>query len=228
MRAAAIIPAAGIGTRMRTSRPKQFLMLEEKPIIIHTLRKFCAHGQIQRVIVPIREADSAGLVVWLEREKLDGRVTLVMGGEHRQDSVYNGFKEVPVETQVVIVHDAVRPFVDHASIQAVMEEAAKSGCAILAVPCVDTLKQIEMNQVVATLPRERIVLVQTPQAFQYALLKEGFERALADGFYGTDESILVERLGHPVKVLRGQEHNIKITKPTDLPLAEFYAGQGKM
>ncbi len=221
MRAVAIIPAAGTGTRMKSPSPKQFLSLEGSPIIIHTLRKFARCKLIQKIIVPLRKADMAQFQSLLETEGLATIVQTVAGGLHRQDSVYNGFKEIEDESTVVVIHDAVRPFVDVESLEAVIREASHKGSAILAIPCVDTVKQIERNLVVATLPRDKIVLVQTPQAFRYGLLREAFEKAQTDHFYATDESCLVERLGYEVVVLRGSEQNIKITKPADLPLAEL-------
>lgn len=228
MKAIAIIPAAGSGTRMKSSSPKQFLSLGGVPILVHTLRKFMRCSSIEMAIVPMRRPDIAAFEPVLEREGLLGFARLVPGGVHRQDSVYAGMQEVDPLTEVVVVHDAVRPFVDVASIDAVITEARATGSAILAVPCTDTVKQIEKNQVVATLPRDRIVLIQTPQAFRYELLKEGFEKAREEGFYATDESCLVERLGHPVTVLRGSETNIKITKPSDLPLAELLIRQEQL
>ncbi len=225
MRAVAIIPAAGTGTRMKSASPKQFLSLAGVPILVHTLRKFKRCLSIDMAIVPMRAPDIAKFEPVLEREGLLGFARLVPGGIHRQDSVYIGFEEVDPGTDVVVVHDAVRPFVEVAAIDAVIAEASSTGSAILALPCTDTVKQIERNLVVATLPRDKIVLVQTPQAFRYNLLKEGFERARQENFYATDEACLVERLGHPVAVLRGNEANIKITKPADLPLAELLIQQ---
>jgi len=221
MKAIAIIPAAGIGTRMRSQAPKQFLALEGSPIIVHTLRKFVGCSLIQEIIVPLRKTDIAHFKSLMEQEGLSDMVCPVAGGVHRQDSVLNSFKEIKDESAIVVVHDAVRPFVDVSMIEAVVREADNKGAAILAIPAIDTVKQIERNRVVATLPRDKIVLVQTPQAFRYRLLKEAFEKALSDHFYATDESCLVERLGYEVVVLRGTERNIKITKPADLPLAEL-------
>jgi 2-C-methyl-D-erythritol 4-phosphate cytidylyltransferase len=221
MKTAAIIPAAGLGTRMRSPHPKQFLTLEGVPIIVHTLRKFAQCKKVDTIFVAIRESDKPRLEELLAQEGLDSLVRLVGGGTYRQDSVYNGFSAADSDTDVVVVHDAVRPFVDVELISAVIEEAYLHGGAILAVPCVDTVKQVEKNRVTATLPREKIVLVQTPQAFRYAILKEAFEKARADNFFGTDEASLVERLGHDVMVVRGSERNLKITKPSDIPLAEL-------
>jgi 2-C-methyl-D-erythritol 4-phosphate cytidylyltransferase len=225
MKAVAIIPAAGSGTRMRSTRPKQFLALGGVPILVHTLRKFSQCRLLQKAIVPMREADIRSFETVLEKHGLSRFAELVPGGVHRQDSVYCGFQKIDPSTEVVVVHDAVRPFVDLALIESVIRVAHTSGGAILAIPCTDTVKQIERNLVSATLPRDKIVLVQTPQAFRYDILREGFERALAENFYATDEACLIERLGYPVHVIRGSETNIKITKPADLPLAEIFIHQ---
>ena len=222
MKVVAIIPAAGTGTRMRASSPKQFLSLAGHPIIVHTLKKFKACRLIQRVIVPVRKPDLLQFQEVVEKESLSRWVKLVPGGIHRQDSVYAGLRAVEEDTDIVVVHDAVRPFVEVSLIEAVIKEAETNGSAILALPCSDTVKQIEKNLVETTLPRDKIVLVQTPQAFRYNILKEGFEKATAENFYATDESCLIERLGYPVSVIRGSDMNIKITKPSDLPLAELY------
>src|SRR5688572_11429507 len=140
MKAVAIIPAAGMGTRMRTSSPKQFLSLAGVPILVHTLRKFSRCISIGMAIVPMRKSDIAAFEPVLEKEGLLGFARLVPGGTHRQDSVYSGFQEVDPETEVVVVHDAVRPFVEIESIDAAIREALVSGAAILAIPCTDTLK----------------------------------------------------------------------------------------
>ncbi len=225
MKAAAVIPAAGMGTRMRSASPKQFLTLQGTPIVVHTLKKFLRCEEIQKIVVPLRKADIPFFESLLEQEKIPPLVELVVGGVHRQDSVFCGFKQIGEDTDVVVVHDAVRPFVEVELIRSVIRVALEKGGAILALPCVDTVKQIERNIIEATLARDKIVLAQTPQAFRYAILREGFEKARQDHFYATDESCLVERLGYEVSVIRGSERNIKITKPGDLPLAELYAQQ---
>ena len=217
-----------MGTRMRSESPKQFLTLQGTPIVVHTLRKFLRCEEIQKIVVPLRKADFPFFESLLEQERIPPLVELVIGGVHRQDSVFCGLKEIGEDIDVVVVHDAVRPFVDVELIRGVIRLAMEKGGAILALPCVDTVKQIERNTVEATLARDKIVLAQTPQAFRCPILKEGFEKARQDHFYATDESCLVERLGYEVSVIRGSERNIKITKPGDLPLAEFYAQQEKL
>ena len=225
MKVAAIIPAAGVGTRMQSPSPKQFIPLGDGSVLIHTLRKFAACSRVQTARVSLRETDMPGFRQELEQRGLSDFALLVAGGAHRQESVYNGLGTVDPDTDIVVVHDGVRPFVEVAMIEAVIDAAAEKGSAILALPCVDTVKQVERQQVVATLPREKIVMVQTPQAFRYQILEEAFERARADHYFASDESCLVERLGYPVAVLRGSERNIKITRPADLPLAELFVRQ---
>ena len=228
MNVAAIVPAAGVGTRMKSSSPKQFIKLGDDSVLIHTLRKFAACGRVPSACVPLRETDMPAFRQELEQRGLADFAHLVAGGTHRQESVHNGFRALDPSTDIVVVHDGVRPFVEVSMIEAVIEAAAEKGSAIMALPCTDTVKQVERQQVVSTLPRDKIVMVQTPQAFRYEILKEAFERASADHFYASDESCLVERLGFPVTVLLGSERNIKITKPADLPLAEFLVQQSSL
>jgi 2-C-methyl-D-erythritol 4-phosphate cytidylyltransferase len=221
----AIIPAAGLGVRMGGGTPKQFLSLEGVPIFIHTLRKFAASEAIDDIILALRPEDMERARADVDREHLPRSIQLVAGGATRQETVGRALAEAPPGTEIVVVHDAVRPFIELEMIQRVVEAARKEGAAILGIPSVDTVKQIERLIILGTLPRERIVLAQTPQAFRYPLIREAFDRASADGFNGTDESSLVERLGHNVTVLMGSDRNIKITKPSDLPLARLYIAQ---
>ncbi len=229
MKVAAIIPAAGMGTRMaQASTPasrKQFLLLDDVPVIIHTLRKFAACPLIARIYVALRSADQPIFGSYLEREPFAGRVDMVPGGDYRQESVENCLLCVPEGTDLVAVHDAVRPFVEIGAIERVIAEAEKSGAAILGIPSVDTVKQVERTLVLGTIPRERIVLAQTPQVFRYALLKQAFERAAEDGFQATDEASLVEHLGGSITVVMGSDRNIKITKPGDLELARLFLAE---
>ncbi len=222
MRVLAIIPAAGAGLRMGGATPKQFLSLEGVPIFIHTLRKFAASDTIDEIYLVLRPEDMDRAQKDLARELLSKPVRLVPGGATRQETVARGLAEAPSVTEVVVVHDAVRPFVELDMTQRIVEAARKVGAAIFGIPSVDTVKQVERQLVLGTIPRERVVLAQTPQAFRYDILKEAFARALADKYMGTDESSLVERLGYNVTVLMGSDRNIKITKPSDLPLARLY------
>jgi 2-C-methyl-D-erythritol 4-phosphate cytidylyltransferase len=159
-------------------------------------------------------------------------VRVVRGGDSRQDSVALALKEIPDETEIVLVHDAVRPFVTREQIVRVIEEARRCQAAILGIPAMDTVKEVkraslpeDVALITGTIPRERVVLAQTPQAFATKLIKEAFARAQADGVNASDEAGLVERIGHDVHVVLGSERNIKITKPADMDLARFYLEQ---
>jgi 2-C-methyl-D-erythritol 4-phosphate cytidylyltransferase len=221
----AIIPAAGWGVRMGGDTPKQFLSLEGVPIFIHTLRKFAASEVIDNILLALRPEDMERVRVEVDREHFSRPVRLVAGGPSRQETVARALAEAPPGTEIVVVHDAVRPFVELAMIQRVVEAARKDGAAILGILSVDTVKQVERQTILGSIPRERIVLAQTPQAFRYPIIREAFDRAASDGFVGTDESSLAERLGYNVTVLMGSDRNIKITKPSDLPLARLYIAQ---
>src|SRR5262245_30568329 len=198
MKVGAIIAAAGVGRRMKAEKPKQLLSLHGTSILIHTVRKFDTSSVVDHMVVaaPRESVDEVqSLVAGAGFKK---PVKVVRGGERRQDSVAIGMEHLQDGTTLVAVHDAVRPFVSLEEIDEVVRRADRSGAAILAVPIVDTVKQAERDFVESTLAREHLVLAQTPQVFRIELLKEAFESARKDEYYGTDESSLVERLGQPV------------------------------
>ncbi len=230
MKVAVILPAAGLGTRMGksaaektgTSR-KQFMLLDGSPILLHTIRKFVACPRVGEIVVALRGEDLGWFDDLLREAALPTPVRLVTGGDTRQESVENALAVLAADTELVAVHDAVRPFIDRETIEQAIQEAADSGAAIVGIVPVDTVKQVRKNKVHATLPRERLTLAQTPQVFRYALLMEAFARAREDGFTGTDESSLVERLEKvEVSVVLGSDRNIKITKPSDMDLARLF------
>jgi len=225
MSVVAIIPAAGMGVRMGRGTPKQFLSLEGVPIFVHTLRKFAASDAVDEIYLVLRSEDTERARADVEREGFSKPVRLVAGGATRQETVARALAEVPAATEIVVVHDAVRPFIQVDLIRRVVDHARQDGAVILGVPSVDTVKQVEGQLVRGTIPRERVVLAQTPQAFRHDVIREAFARAAQDGFNGTDESSLVERLGYPVTVLMGSDRNIKITRPSDLPIARLYIAQ---
>jgi 2-C-methyl-D-erythritol 4-phosphate cytidylyltransferase len=238
MRVIVIIPAAGLGTRMSApgSKPaptsKQFAELDGVPIIVHTLRKFGAVSEVDEIYIAMRKPESEAFEARLREEHFAKPLHIVEGGEHRQQSVANALAALKAAKEdVILVHDAVRPFVDAETIRNVIEAAEKRGAAIAAIPAFDTIKQVDRTSegavVNATIPREHIVLVQTPQGFRYHVLKKAFDEAERDGFLGTDEASIVERSGHEVSVVMGTRRNIKITTPDDLELAEFFAGKEK-
>jgi 2-C-methyl-D-erythritol 4-phosphate cytidylyltransferase len=238
MNVAVILPAAGLGTRMgRTSAEttgtsrKQFMQLDGSPILLHTVRKFAASDRVRQIVVALRREDLAWVGDLLRREIRNKTVDVVEGGNSRQESVERGLAAVSPDTGLVAVHDAVRPFIDLDIIEKAFDEAAEYGAAIVGIVPVDTVKQVTGAQasgakVRSTISRERLVLAQTPQVFRYDLLKQAFEAARRDGFTGTDESSLVERLDQvEVRVVMGSDHNIKITKPGDMDLAHLFLEQ---
>ena len=230
MNVSVIIPAAGLGTRMGRTAPekagisrKQFMLLNNSPILIHTIRKFLSSPSVTEIVVALREDDLNWAQDLFKEQGIEASVRTVPGGETRQQSVENALATIGSETELVAVHDAVRPFVEVEIIEKVIREASETGAAIVGIVPVDTVKQVHRNKVRATLPRERLILTQTPQVFRLDLLRQAFEKARADLFIGTDESSLVERLEQvEVSVVLGTDRNIKITKPSDMDLARLY------
>lgn len=221
MKVSAIIPAAGQGTRMGSSIPKQFLLLRGKPILHHTLRAFETSGQVDSVTLVVPEKDFDNAKKEWSKDFNDIVKNIVIGGKERQDSVYNGFRAIDADTDVVIVHDGVRPFVSADMIQRAIEAAERYGAVITAIPVSDTVKQSDDEGFVArTVERNGLWRIQTPQAFQYGVLAEAFQKAVKDSYYGTDEGSLLEYAGKKIKIIEGSEMNIKITRKEDLILGE--------
>ena len=195
-----------------------------------TVRTFLQVPAVQRIFVAVRKSEMQRTESQLAKHGLSGKVSLVEGGDTRQDSVRNAMKALAAtDEDIVLVHDAVRPLIDAATIERTIESVASHHAAIVAVPALDTIKQVERTAdgaiITSTIPRERIVLAQTPQGFRFRLLRQAIEAAELDGFVGTDEASLVERLGIDVAVVPGSPRNFKITQPGDLALAEFYLSQ---
>ena len=219
MKVGAIIPAAGRGKRIGASVPKQFLEIQGKPLLHHTLTVFASCKLIDYVVLVMPRADVDEMGEdWLNKYEIVREV--VVGGEQRQDSVYNGFSSLEEGTDIVVVHDGVRPFTTPQMITATVEAAQQHGAAITAIPVSDTVKQAADGFVKQTVSRDGLWRVQTPQAFQYGLLQQAFKKAKKDSYYGTDEGSLVEYLGERVKIVPGSELNIKITRKEDLVLGE--------
>jgi 2-C-methyl-D-erythritol 4-phosphate cytidylyltransferase len=225
----AILPAAGMGTRMGRETPKQFLELDGTPILLLTLRRLASCDGISEIILATRADEMQRMEERCRQEKFRQAVRVVKGGATRQESVAAALESVGDDVELVAVHDAVRPFVTREQISRVIEEARKCGAAILGIPAMDTVKEVKRSSlpqdvalIIGTIPRERVVLAQTPQVFHAKLLKEAFAKAATDGVNASDEAGLVERLGHDVHVVHGTERNIKITRPSDMELARFY------
>ncbi len=231
-RIAAIVPAAGLGTRMGAETPKQFLELDGMPLILFTLRRLAACAAITEFFISTRAEDIVSLQDTVAKAGLGRPARVVHGGDTRQQSVANALAQVDPTTEIVLVHDAVRPFVTLEQIERVIAEARTRGAVILGIPAIDTVKEVkraslpqDVALITSTIPRERIVLAQTPQAFQYELIRDAFRAGQKDGVTASDESGLVERLGHDVYVVQGSDRNLKITRPADMELARFYLAQ---
>ena len=225
-----ILPAAGLGTRMAGPQPKQFLALDGVPILVHSLRAFAAVERVTAIYVAVRKPEMERVEAQIAEYGFAGRVRVVEGGDNRQESVSHALAALPAEADdIVLVHDAVRPLIDAVTIDRTIDAVAEYGAAIVGLPAVDTIKQVERTAhgalITSTIPREYVVLAQTPQGFRYGLLQRAFAEATADGFIGTDEASVVERAGNPVAVVHGSQVNLKITQPGDLELAGFYLQQ---
>jgi 2-C-methyl-D-erythritol 4-phosphate cytidylyltransferase len=244
MQVFAILPAAGLGTRMAGPQPKhpidkdqssgpppkQFLALDGVPILIHSLRAFADVRRVTAIYVAVRKPEMERVEADVADYGFGSKVHVVEGGDNRQESVAHALAALPAKPEdIVLVHDAVRPLIDAATIERTIDAVAEHGAAIVGLPAVDTIKQVERTAhgalITSTIPREFIVQAQTPQGFRYELLQKAFAEAMADGFVGTDEASVVERAGLPVAVVPGSQVNLKITQPGDLELAEFYLRQ---
>ena len=219
----AIIAAAGTGSRMASDRPKQFLQLAGSPIIFHTLKPFELCESIQEVIVVLPPEESAAFLAQAGKQGLRKLARVVPGGATRADSVKRGLLSIRAATaEIVAVHDGVRPFVTVEEIDNTIAAAQRDGAAILATPVTDTIKLVEGDAVVKTLERRNLRQALTPQCFRYELLRQAYEHADVNDPSLTDESALVERLGHTVTIVAGSARNIKITTPRDLLIAETF------
>jgi 2-C-methyl-D-erythritol 4-phosphate cytidylyltransferase len=225
--AVAVVPAAGSGRRMGARRPKQFLRLGGIPILVRTLRALERSRVVGGIVVATPPGAVAATRRLLARHRLRRVLAVVPGGPRRQDSVRLALAAVPPRTGLVVVHDAVRPFVTPSLVRRVAAAARRFGAATCGLPVRETVKRARAGTVEATLEREGLWLVQTPQAFSRALLWEAHEKARRDGIEGTDDAVLVERLGSPVRMVPGLPHNIKITTPEDLVRARRLVGRGR-
>jgi len=219
----AIIVAGGSGKRMLHDRPKQYVLLAGIPILARTLITFEKTPSVGRIVLVVPGGDRDYV-----RDEIIGRYRILKakqvqaGGEARQDSVRKGLEMVGDGDDVVVIHDGVRPFVTQGLIEVSIREAAQSGAVVPVVPSTDTAKIIGKNGIIRDTPdRTDLRLAQTPQAFRRKIILEAFERAYREGFYGTDDASLVERMGMPVRTIPGLPYNIKITTPEDLILGEF-------
>lgn len=218
----AIIAAAGQGTRIGGKRAKQFVELAGTPIIIHTLRTFEQCDVIQEIILVLPEQDTVGFLEIGRKYALRKLAKVVPGGTTRAESVLRGLEAISsATTEIVAIHDGVRPFVTCDEINRTIQAAEANDAAILVAPVTDTIKEVRDGAIVRTLPRSTLRHAMTPQCFRYSLLKSAFQQADVLNPELTDESLLVEGLGVKVAIVEGSSRNIKITRPEDLALAEI-------
>ena len=221
-----LVPAAGTGSRMGADVNKQYLALADRPILAHTLAIFDRHPAVDHIYVISPEEEISfcrtGVVERFGFEKVRD---VVPGGAERQDSVFNGLSACGARSgDIILVHDGVRPFFPVDLLAAVIATAARVGGCVVGVPVKDTIKRVEEGLIRDTPDRRELWQAQTPQAFRYELILEGYLRAREEGFRGTDDASLLERLGTPVAMLRGSYRNIKITTPEDLQVARAFLG----
>lgn len=217
-----VIVAAGRGSRMGTQESKQYLLLQGKPIIVHTLELFQSLSDIAEISLVVGGDDVERCTRLVLEHGLDKVTAIVAGGSERQHSVSAGIQALSPAVDWVMVHDGVRPLVTPEAIRSCCSAAERVGAAVLAVPVKDTIKQVdETGLIVSTPDRRSLWAIQTPQAFRRDLLASAHERAQAEQFLGTDDAMVVERTGAAVAIAEGDYTNIKITTPDDLPWAEF-------
>ncbi len=229
MRVSAILPAAGHGTRMGREAArrhggdrKQFIKLGGVPVLALTVRKFLAVSSVREILVAVPEGSQRAVESMLADVGGHTPIRVLVGGPTRQESVRRCLAAVSPGTDLVAVHDAVRPFVPVDLIKRAIAETERHGAVILGMPADETVKQVSQRVVRATLPRERIMLAQTPQVFSLNLLRKAFAVASREDFKATDEASLLEHINEDVYVLLGSERNIKITRPHHLPIAKLY------
>lgn len=216
-----IIAAAGRGSRMKRAENKVFLPLLGKPILQYSLEMFGARDDVAEIIIISAAHEVAEMESLAAGCACDIPVKVVVGGSERQYSVANALRAVGEDAEMILVHDGARPLITNEVIQSVIDTARETRASIAAVPVKDTIKKVdEDGMVVDTPPRKTLWAVQTPQGFDAQLLHEAYAKAEADGFLGTDDASLVERLGIKVAVAEGDYQNIKITTPEDLAIGE--------
>lgn len=214
-----VIVAAGIGSRMRMGINKQFIKLGNKEIIVHTIEKFYKNPNIQDIVVVIKENEYEFFYEEIIKKYKLKNIKIAFGGQQRQDSVYNGLKLLNKECDIVLIHDGARPFVSEYVIEKSIKEAKRCNAVVVGVPVKDTIKVVnERQEIIDTPNRDLLWAVHTPQTFKYNILLKAYEYAFENDFYGTDDAMLVEKIGLKVKMIQDSYDNIKITTQEDLAI----------
>ncbi|MFZ4454367.1 2-C-methyl-D-erythritol 4-phosphate cytidylyltransferase [Salibacterium aidingense] len=221
MKYTVVIPAAGQGKRMKAGHNKQFLMLEDRPLIIHTVSIFENDPWCGKIIVVANDYETGPMADLFQEWHISKVDSIVTGGEERQDSVFEGLKKAEgSESTIVLIHDGARPFVTVEHIHELAEKAAEEGAAVIGLRMKDTVKRVAEGKVTETIERSSIWSVQTPQAFQFPVVFEAYQKAALEKFRGTDDTSLVERMDVPVHIVEGGYDNIKLTTPEDMVVAK--------
>ena len=222
-----IIPSAGLGLRMGRNVRKPFLSINGKPILLHTFEKFSCFECVREIILVVNPDDHMEVLKeWNDRLNEQKETKIIPGGKRRQDSVYNGLLQSDANCNIVLIHDAVRPFVTSEVIEAVIKKVEECGAAIAAVPMKATVKQVSPDLTISrTVPRADLWMAQTPQGFKRHIIMDAYKKLLTTDAEVTDDAEVAERFGYKVAIVPGSDTNIKITTPEDLALAEAIAGK---
>ncbi len=221
MKNIAIITAGGSGTRINSKKKKQFIEIMNRPLLFWTIDKFADHPDINQIIITLPQEEIEFYKTIVEEEYRDSSITIIAGGKQRQDSVYNALMFCPENTDLVLIHDGVRPFISQTDISNLIKKAQQKKAVIPVSKVKNTVKKIKQDKVQKTVPRKDLVNAFTPQVFQYKLIKQCHDDAKKIDLYCTDDAALLEHFGHPVYTLECSSHNIKITDPFDMEIAKF-------
>ena len=226
MKNIAIINAGGSGKRIMGEKKKQFIKIMDRPLLFWTIDKFAGHPDINQIIITLPQDEIENYKTIIEKEYKDFPISIFAGGHQRQDSVYNALVLCPEDTDIVLIHDGVRPFISQTDISDLIKKAQQKKAVIPVSKVKNTIKKIKQNIVITTVPRENLVNAFTPQVFQYKLIKQCHDEAKKIELYCTDDAALLEHFGHTVYTLECSSHNFKITDPFDLEIAEFIIKNG--
>lgn len=230
MKIAVIIAAAGVSKRMGKGVPKQYVDINGRPLIYYTLYKIASYNQINEIILVVAKdrIDYCQKEI-IEKYEIPKVKEIIEGGRERQDSVYRGLKKVDLDTEIVLIHDAVRPFIDSYLIEKVILKTVEGGAAVIGKPINDTIVLKDNHcYIERILDRRNVYALETPQCFKYDLIIQAYQRAYQDNYYGSDDTSLVVRMGRKVAIVESDKVNIKITHPKDLHLAEYLLSKGQL
>jgi len=221
MKNIAIITAGGSGLRIKSNKKKQFIEIMDRPLLFWTIDKFAGHPDINQIIIILPQDEIENYKTIIEKEYKDFPISIITGGHQRQDSVYKALSNCPEDTDLVLIHDGVRPFISKGDISNLIKKAHQKKAVIPISKVKNTIKKIYQDEVLQTIHREDLVNALTPQVFQYKLIKLCHYEAKKVGLYCTDDAALIEHFGYPVHTLECSSHNFKVTDPFDLEIAEF-------